>query len=57
MKRDHKKSHGVATFQEIAKFVADGWKTIDKETLKYCTEVARVLKRRHGELKEMGGLE
>lgn len=55
-KRDHRKSHGVATFQEIAKFVADGWKSIDDETLAYCTEVARILKQRHRQLKKMGGL-
>ena len=56
-KRCHKKSHGVASFQEIAQVVADGWKTIDEETLSFCTAMAKILKQRYTELKSSGGLE
>ncbi|KAL7531214.1 hypothetical protein ACHAXR_003906 [Thalassiosira sp. AJA248-18] len=50
-KRDHKKTHGLASFQEIARVVADGWKSVDDETLEYCSIVAEMLKQRHKELK------
>lgn len=56
-KRDHKKSHGVASFQEIARKVADGWRSIDASTLEYCTILAKILKQRHIELKKTRGLE
>lgn len=55
-KRNHTKSHGVASFQEIARVVADGWKAIDDVTLDYCTAMAEILKKRHNELKKSGGL-
>ena len=42
-KREHKKSHGVASFRELAKHVADGWKNVDKTTLEFCKAVANVL--------------
>jgi len=54
IKRNHKKSHGLASFQEIAQVVADGWKSIDETTMSYCTEVAKILKARYDELKKMG---
>ena len=50
-KREHKKSHGLISFQEIARQVAEGWKTIDDETLEYCSIVAEMLKQRHKEMK------
>jgi len=53
-KREHKKSHGVASFRELAKHVADGWKNVDKTTLEFCKAVANVLKRRHTVLKAYG---
>jgi len=46
----------VASFQEIARKVADGWRSIDDATLEYCTILAKILKQRHIELKKMGGL-
>mmetsp|Transcript_35325 Transcript_35325/g.59978 ORF Transcript_35325/g.59978 Transcript_35325/m.59978 type:complete len:290 (+) Transcript_35325:1-870(+) len=57
IKRDHKKSHGLASFQEIARLVADGYRVIDDETLKYVTTVAAILKQRHEELKKMKDME
>ena len=57
IKRRHKKSHGVASFQEIARVVAEGWKTIDRETLSFCTNLAAILKQRYNILKSSGGLE
>ena len=53
-KREHKKSHGVASFRELAKHVADGWKNVDKTTLEFCKAVANVLKCRHKVLKAYG---
>jgi hypothetical protein len=50
-KRVHKKTHGLASFQEIARVVADGWKNIDETTLDFCTVVAEILKQRHKEIK------
>lgn len=55
-KRDHKKSHGLASFQEIARVVASGWKSIDDETLDYCTLVAELLKQRYKDLKARKGV-
>ena len=45
----------MASFQEIARVVADGWKAIDDVTLDYCTAMAEILKKRHNELKKSGG--
>mmetsp|Transcript_31605 Transcript_31605/g.53902 ORF Transcript_31605/g.53902 Transcript_31605/m.53902 type:complete len:268 (+) Transcript_31605:154-957(+) len=56
-KRDHKKSHGLASFQEIARFVADGYRNIDDDTFKYITTVAALLKQRHEELKKTKEME
>jgi len=50
-KRDHRKSHGLVSFKDIACLVADGYRNIDKVTLEYVTTVAAILKRRQGELK------
>ena len=55
-KRDHKKSHGLASFQEIARVVASGWKSIDDETLDYCTLVAELLKQRYKDWKDRKGV-
>lgn len=30
--------------------IAEGWKSVDDETLAYCTTLARLLKQRHGDL-------
>ncbi|KAL7529178.1 hypothetical protein ACHAXR_002834 [Thalassiosira sp. AJA248-18] len=49
-KRDHKKSHGLISFQEMARLAADGWRSIDDETLEYVSIVADELKNRHKEL-------
>lgn len=41
--RRHRKTHGVASFSEIAKTIAASWKTVDNhETLRWCTEVEKV---------------
>ena len=55
-KRHDRKSHGVASFQEITGVVANEWRSIDDATLEYCTTVAKILKQRHNEIKEMGSL-
>ena len=39
---EHRKSHGVASFSEVSKSIGTSWKTIDCETLAWCTEVERV---------------
>ena len=41
-RRPHRRTHGVATFQELAQSIARSWKTIDEETLKFCTTVEHV---------------
>eukprot|EP00580_Thalassiosira_gravida_P016200 CAMPEP_0201658206 /NCGR_PEP_ID=MMETSP0494-20130426/1182_1 /ASSEMBLY_ACC=CAM_ASM_000839 /TAXON_ID=420259 /ORGANISM="Thalassiosira gravida, Strain GMp14c1" /LENGTH=247 /DNA_ID=CAMNT_0048135171 /DNA_START=29 /DNA_END=772 /DNA_ORIENTATION=- len=51
-RRDHRKSHGLASFKDIARLVADGYKTIDDVTLEYVTTVAEILKQRHKEMKK-----
>jgi len=50
-KRDHKKSHGLASFKDIARFVADGYRNIDEITLEYVTTVAKISKQRYNEIK------
>lgn len=52
-KRDHKKSHGLASFQDLARIVANGYKIIDDETLEYVTTVATLLKQQHNVLRAM----
>ena len=42
----------MASFKDIARLVADGYKTIDDVTLEYVTTVAEILKQRHKELKK-----
>jgi len=39
---EHRKSHGVASFSDVAKNIAASWKTIDSETKTWCTEVEKV---------------
>ena len=41
-KRLHRKTHGVATFRELAKSIAASWKAIDNETLEWCSAVEKV---------------
>lgn len=41
-KRSHAKSHGVASFREIARTVAASWKAVDGETLEWCMAVEKV---------------
>jgi len=48
--RAHTKSHGVFTFREIARGIAQNWKTIDNETLEWCTAVEKILKQRSNDL-------
>ncbi|KAL9178252.1 hypothetical protein ACHAXT_001796 [Thalassiosira profunda] len=43
-KRSHRKSHGVASFAEVARTVASNWKSIDSETREYVTDVSNKLK-------------
>lgn len=43
-KRSHRKSHGVASFTEIARIVAGNWKAIDHETMNFVTLVSDALK-------------
>ena len=40
-KRPHRKTHGVATFRELAQCIAKSWKTIDGATLAYCAAVEK----------------
>jgi len=56
VKRRHGKSHGVASFREIAKTTADNWKVIDPVTKTFVEAVALILKRRYKELQDIGGL-
>ena len=49
-KRLHRKTHGVASFRELARTIAASWKTIDDATLSYLTTVEMILKRRHSEI-------
>ena len=56
VKRSHTKTHGVASFGEIARTVGANWKTIDTVTLNYINEVAMILKTRHKQLVFMGGV-
>ena len=43
----------MASFQEISRTVADGYRSIDAVTLEYVTTVAAILKHSHKELMEM----
>mmetsp|Transcript_38989 Transcript_38989/g.81604 ORF Transcript_38989/g.81604 Transcript_38989/m.81604 type:complete len:469 (-) Transcript_38989:332-1738(-) len=43
-KRSHRKSHGLASFTEIARIVATNWKAIDQETMNFVTIVSNILK-------------
>ncbi|KAL7542361.1 hypothetical protein ACHAWF_007161 [Thalassiosira exigua] len=43
-RRPHRKTHGVASFKGLAREIATSWKTVDKETLDWCTEVEQILK-------------
>ena len=56
VKRSHTKTHGVASFGEIARTVGATWKVIDDATLSYVNEVAMILKKRHKQLAFMGGV-
>ncbi len=42
VRRPHRKSHGVATFRELARSIAMSWKGIDGETLAFCSAVEKV---------------
>lgn len=52
LKRMHVKTHGVISFQEVAKIVGANWKNIDQETMDFVKKVAGILKRRYAELLE-----
>ena len=54
-KRAHVKSHGAASFQELARATSIAWKAIDKPTFDFCTIVAAILRARHTELKTYMG--
>lgn len=45
-KRPHRRTHGVATFRELARSIAASWKTIDNDTLAWCSTVEMILKQR-----------
>ena len=51
-KLTHRKTHGLANFLDLAKNIAKSWRTIDETTLKWCTEVERVLKQWYVELND-----
>jgi len=55
-KRKHKKTHGMVSFQEMAKTVAINWKAVDPLTKNYVETFAALLKGRHEELRQIGGL-
>ncbi|KAL7533542.1 hypothetical protein ACHAWF_004533 [Thalassiosira exigua] len=50
-KRPHRKTHGVASFKDMAKDIGKSWKEIDEATKGWCAAVEKILKRRHDELK------
>jgi len=51
VKRKHSKTHGVASFVEMAKTFSANWKTVDPVTKEYVETIAGVLKKRHSEIK------
>jgi len=51
VKRKHSKTHGVASFTEVAKTVSANWKAVDPVTKEYVETIAKVLKKRHSEIK------
>lgn len=51
-RRPHRRSHGVATFCELARSIATSWKAIDDETMNWCTTVEKIIKKRHVELEK-----
>lgn len=54
-KRAHRRTHGVATFRELARLIASSWKAIDSETLEFCSAVEKVLKTRYMLLSKANG--
>eukprot|EP00578_Thalassiosira_sp_NH16_P003852 CAMPEP_0181129878 /NCGR_PEP_ID=MMETSP1071-20121207/29560_1 /TAXON_ID=35127 /ORGANISM="Thalassiosira sp., Strain NH16" /LENGTH=573 /DNA_ID=CAMNT_0023215901 /DNA_START=98 /DNA_END=1819 /DNA_ORIENTATION=- len=53
-KRKHVKTHGLASFADMARTVASNWKVVDSETEKYCHTVARIIKDRYTTLLKAG---
>jgi len=51
LKRKHSKTHGVASFTEVAQTVSANWKAVDLVTKDYVETIAKVLKKRHSEIK------
>lgn len=51
-KRQHKKSHGVVSFREMAALIANYWKSVDGETLAFLEAVSKVLKQRQEEIRK-----
>lgn len=49
-KRVHRKTHGVASFKDLASIIAQNWKTVDSQTYDYVATVERILKKRQQEL-------
>ena len=49
-------STAVASFVDIARTVAENWKSADKETKDYCSMVAHKVRERHTELFKVGGI-
>lgn len=41
-KRVHRKTHGVASFRELAQSIAKSWKNVDSVTLAWCSAVEKV---------------
>jgi len=50
-KRKHSRTHGVVSFQLLAKTVASNWRTVDPVTKHYVETVAMSIKERHSEIK------
>eukprot|EP00584_Thalassiosira_punctigera_P003452 CAMPEP_0172528424 /NCGR_PEP_ID=MMETSP1067-20121228/2824_1 /TAXON_ID=265564 ORGANISM="Thalassiosira punctigera, Strain Tpunct2005C2" /NCGR_SAMPLE_ID=MMETSP1067 /ASSEMBLY_ACC=CAM_ASM_000444 /LENGTH=334 /DNA_ID=CAMNT_0013312323 /DNA_START=1 /DNA_END=1005 /DNA_ORIENTATION=+ len=53
-RRPHRKTHGVVAFRELVALIASGWKSIDEETMEFCSAVEKALKQRHLQLSEKG---
>ena len=49
--RSHKKTHGLLSFNEIARLVSDNWAKVDVETLTFLKDINAMMRSRHQELK------
>lgn len=53
-RRSHKESHGLRSFADLSRRVAQNYKTIDKETFNFIDAVAKSLLKRRREIKARG---